>query len=147
MPKSISQPLTPTLSIAQAIEDITRIGLTAMAKGALIRPLTAASLLIVPSFVTNIWQLLSGPPFAALIRWLWPMDGDLHRRLCRVGLVGGLWPPSSLASRDRPYRLPLAAHPTTAPPDTPSWSPRPACGPAKPACSSPPPRPLCKPMA
>jgi uncharacterized membrane protein YfcA len=36
-------------------------------------PVTAASLLIVPSFVTNVWQLLAGPSFAALIARLWLM--------------------------------------------------------------------------
>lgn len=41
--------------------------------GALISPLLAASLLIVPSFVTNLWQLLAGPAIGLLIRRLWPM--------------------------------------------------------------------------
>src|SRR3546814_274345 len=36
-------------------------------------PLAAASLLIVPSFVTNVWQLLAGPSFGVLARRLWPM--------------------------------------------------------------------------
>src|SRR5262249_43964322 len=30
-------------------------------------------LLLVPSFVTNIWQLLSGPAFGRISRRLWPM--------------------------------------------------------------------------
>ncbi|UFS63856.1 sulfite exporter TauE/SafE family protein [Paracoccus denitrificans] len=41
--------------------------------GALLSPLTAASLLIVPSMVTNLWQLLAGPRIGALARRLWPM--------------------------------------------------------------------------
>ena len=41
--------------------------------GALVSPLAAASLLIVPSFVTNVWQLLAGPNFVPLLRRLWPM--------------------------------------------------------------------------
>ncbi len=30
-------------------------------------------MLIVPSFVTNVWQLLTGPSFAALVKRLWLM--------------------------------------------------------------------------
>jgi hypothetical protein len=41
--------------------------------GALLSPLTAASLLIVPSMVTNLWQLLAGPRIRVLARRLWPM--------------------------------------------------------------------------
>lgn len=41
--------------------------------GALLSPLAAASLLIVPSMVTNLWQLLAGPRIGALARRLWPM--------------------------------------------------------------------------
>jgi uncharacterized membrane protein YfcA len=41
--------------------------------GSLISPLTAATLLIVPSFVTNVWQLFAGPSFGTLLRRLWPM--------------------------------------------------------------------------
>ncbi len=33
----------------------------------------AAALLIVPSFFTNIWQLVAGPDFSGLLRRLWPM--------------------------------------------------------------------------
>jgi hypothetical protein len=31
-------------------------------------PVVAAALLIVPSFVTNVWQLASGPSFSALVK-------------------------------------------------------------------------------
>lgn len=41
--------------------------------GSLLSPLAAAALLIVPSFVTNGWQLFAGPRFGALLRRLWPM--------------------------------------------------------------------------
>jgi uncharacterized membrane protein YfcA len=36
-------------------------------------PSEAASLLIVPSFITNVWQLLAGPRCVPLARRLWPM--------------------------------------------------------------------------
>jgi uncharacterized membrane protein YfcA len=41
--------------------------------GTIMPPVTAASLLIVPSFVTNIWQLFAGPSFGAILRRLWLM--------------------------------------------------------------------------
>src|SRR5690606_22406581 len=36
-------------------------------------PVIAAGLLILPSFITNIWQLLAGPDFRAIVKRLWPM--------------------------------------------------------------------------
>jgi hypothetical protein len=46
-------------------------------------PVTAASLLVIPSFVTNFWQLFAGPNFIALMSGLWLMmlgNSDWHRR-------------------------------------------------------------------
>jgi hypothetical protein len=65
-----------TFFLAGAIKGVAGMGLPTVAMGvlgALISPLAAASLLIVPSFVTNIWQLLAGPSVVPLIRRLWPM--------------------------------------------------------------------------
>ncbi len=65
-----------TFFLAGMVKGITGMGLPTVAMGvlgALMTPVTAAALLIVPSFVTNVWQLLSGPSFTALIRRLWPM--------------------------------------------------------------------------
>jgi uncharacterized membrane protein YfcA len=36
-------------------------------------PAEAAALLLLPSLVTNVWQLLAGPRFGAILRRLWPM--------------------------------------------------------------------------
>jgi uncharacterized membrane protein YfcA len=61
---------------AGLVKGVTGMGLPTVAMGvlgALISPLAAASLLIVPSFVTNVWQLLAGPQFASLMRRLWLM--------------------------------------------------------------------------
>ncbi len=60
-----------TFFVAGAVKGVTGMGLPTVAMGvlgALISPLSAASLLIVPSFVTNVWQLLAGPSFGALAR-------------------------------------------------------------------------------
>ena len=65
-----------TFFVAGLVKGVTGMGLPTVAMGvlgALISPLAAASLLIVPSFVTNIWQLLAGPNLGSLVRRLWPM--------------------------------------------------------------------------
>jgi uncharacterized membrane protein YfcA len=65
-----------TFFLAGIVKGVTGMGLPTVAMGvlgAIMPPVTAAALLIVPSFVTNVWQLASGPSFAALIRRLWPM--------------------------------------------------------------------------
>jgi uncharacterized membrane protein YfcA len=65
-----------TFFLAGAVKGITGMGLPTVAMGvlgALMTPVAAAALLIVPSLVTNVWQLLSGPSFTALARRLWPM--------------------------------------------------------------------------
>jgi hypothetical protein len=52
------------------------MGLPTVAMGLLalaLPPAEAATILVVPSLVTNVWQLLAGPRFAALARRLWPM--------------------------------------------------------------------------
>lgn len=62
--------------IAGLVKGVTGMGLPPVAMGvlgALVSPLTAASLLILPSFVTNIWQLFAGPSVAQLTGRLWPM--------------------------------------------------------------------------
>jgi uncharacterized membrane protein YfcA len=61
---------------AGIVKGVTGMGLPTVAMGvvgSLISPLTAATLLIVPSFVTNVWQLFAGPSFGTLLRRLWPM--------------------------------------------------------------------------
>ena len=65
-----------TFFAAGIIKGVTGMGLPTVAMGvlgALISPISAASLLIVPSFVTNVWQLVAGPSLGALVRRLWPM--------------------------------------------------------------------------
>ncbi|MFD2251682.1 hypothetical protein FHS82_002512 [Pseudochelatococcus lubricantis] len=65
-----------TFFAAGIVKGVTGMGLPTVAMGvlgALVSPLAAASLLIVPSFVTNVWQLAAGPSFGPLARRLWPM--------------------------------------------------------------------------
>lgn len=62
--------LAATFLVAGMVKGITGMGLPTVAMGvlgALISPLAAAGLLLVPSFVTNIWQLLSGANLSAIV--------------------------------------------------------------------------------
>jgi uncharacterized protein len=75
--------------LAGIVKGVTGMGLPTVAMGvlgAVMPPVTAASLLIVPSFVTNIWQLFTGPSFVALVSRLWLMMLGIV-----VGTVAGSW--------------------------------------------------------
>lgn len=68
--------ITLTFLIAGAVKGVTGMGLPTVAMGvlgALMLAAEAASLLILPSFITNVWQLLAGPRLGALVRRLWLM--------------------------------------------------------------------------
>jgi uncharacterized protein len=65
-----------TFVLAGIVKGVAGMGLPTIAMGVLgafMPPVAAASLLIVPSFVTNVWQLVAGPNFSALIARLWTM--------------------------------------------------------------------------
>lgn len=65
-----------TFLLAGLVKGVIGMGLPTVAMGLLalaLRPAEAAAILVVPSLVTNVWQILSGPAFAALARRLWPM--------------------------------------------------------------------------
>lgn len=79
-----------TFFLAGMVKGVTGMGLPTVAMGVLgtlLSPVTAAALLVVPSLVTNVWQLLAGPNFAALTRRLWPM---------MVAVVAGTVPGATL---------------------------------------------------
>jgi len=79
-----------TFFVAGTVKGVTGMGLPTVAMGvlgALISPLVAASLLIVPSFVTNVWQLLAGPAFCSISRRLWPM----MLAICAGTMLGAAW--------------------------------------------------------
>jgi hypothetical protein len=71
------------------IKGIVGLGLPVLAVGLLslvMLPAQAAALLTVPSMVTNIWQLASGPHLPALTKRLWPL---LLTSL--LAALAGLW--------------------------------------------------------
>jgi uncharacterized membrane protein YfcA len=76
-----------TFLLAGLVKGVIGMGLPTVAMGLLalvLPPAEAAALLVVPSLVTNVWQLLAGPRFGALARRLWPMMAGVL-----VGTVAG----------------------------------------------------------
>ncbi|MFT8372253.1 MAG: sulfite exporter TauE/SafE family protein, partial [Acetobacter sp.] len=73
---SLIAAVVATFFAAGVVKGVTGMGLPTVAMGvlgSLLSPLIAAALLLVPSFVTNVWQLLAGRRFGMLIRRLWTM--------------------------------------------------------------------------
>lgn len=121
-----------TFFVAGMVKGVTGMGLPTVAMGvlgALISPLAAAGLLIVPSFVTNVWQLLAGPAVGPLLRRLWPMmlaifagtslgaawlaHGDTSATTAALGLALVAYAAFSLFARQ--IRVPARAEPVLSP--------------------------------
>lgn len=65
-----------TFMVAGLVKGVIGMGLPTVAMallGSVIAPVSAAALLVVPSIVTNVWQLLTGPALGRLLRRLWPL--------------------------------------------------------------------------
>ena len=68
--------LIATFLLAGSVKGATGMGLPTVAMallGSVMPPAQAASLLLLPSLVTNVWQLLTGGALRALLRRLWPL--------------------------------------------------------------------------
>ena len=98
--------------LAGLVKGTIGLGLPTIAMGLLVLampPVEAAAVLILPSLVTNVWQMLAGPRLAQTLRRLWPM---------MVGICGGtfagvgLMPRGPIAPVMRPWasELPLIAY-------------------------------------
>ena len=62
--------------LAGFVKGVIGLGLPTISMGLLavvMPPVEAAAILIVPSLVTNVWQMLAGPRLGAVARRLWPM--------------------------------------------------------------------------
>jgi uncharacterized protein len=71
--------------LAGTVKGVIGLGLPTVSIGILtlvLSPAEAAAVLIVPSFATNIWQMLHGPHFAALVKRLWTL---------LAGVLAGVW--------------------------------------------------------
>lgn len=61
--------------LAGAVKGVVGLGLPTVAMGLLslrMPPAEAAAILLLPSFITNVWQLAEGPRLGNLVRRLWP---------------------------------------------------------------------------
>ncbi len=68
--------LFATFLCAGVVKGVTGMGLPTVAMGvlgAVMSPLAAAAMLVIPSFVTNAWQMLGGQDTARLLRRFWAM--------------------------------------------------------------------------
>jgi uncharacterized membrane protein YfcA len=88
--------------LAGFVKGLIGMGLPTVAMGfltLLMPPAEAAAVLILPSFLTNVWQLAAGPRIVRLVRRLWPMLAA-----CAVATVataryfGAVSSPGSLAA-------------------------------------------------
>jgi len=64
-------------TLAGVIKGVLGLGLPTISMGLLavvLSPVEAATLLILPSLVTNVWQMLDGPHLGSLLRRLWPLN-------------------------------------------------------------------------
>lgn len=71
--------------LAGFVKGVIGLGLPTVSMGLLVLAMTparAAALLVVPSLVTNVWQMAPGPSVWPLLRRLWPM---------MVGIGAGTW--------------------------------------------------------
>ncbi|MFT4277074.1 MAG: sulfite exporter TauE/SafE family protein [Rhodopseudomonas sp.] len=121
-----------TFFVAGLVKGVTGMGLPTVAMGvlgALISPIAAAGLLLVPSLVTNVWQLLAGPRLGTLLRRLWPMmatvvvgtllgstwiaSGDTRVTTAMLGIALIVY--ASITLLARPLRIPPRAEPWLSP--------------------------------
>ena len=85
--------ITLTFLLAGLVKGVIGLGLPTVAMGLLaaaMPPAQAAAMLLVPSAVTNLWQLLAGPRFLPLLRRLWGMMlGIAVGTIACSGLIAG----------------------------------------------------------
>lgn len=104
---------------AGLVKGVTGMGLPTVAMGLLgllMPPQAAAALLVLPSLLTNLWQLLAGPALAQIVRRLWLMMtgiiiGTLAGSSLLIGLnprwsaLLGMWLGQRIRSRLSPQRF------------------------------------------
>jgi uncharacterized membrane protein YfcA len=87
--------ITATFVLAGLVKGVIGLGLPTVAMGLLgvfMPPVQAAVLLLLPSLLTNLWQMLPSASLGACLRRCWPM---------LLGVVAGtLWAPISIVSLD-----------------------------------------------
>jgi hypothetical protein len=72
--------IAAAFSLAGLVKGVTGLGLPTVGMGLLglaMPPAQAAALLVVPAFITNVWQMISGPGLGRLARRLWLMQSGI----------------------------------------------------------------------
>jgi uncharacterized protein len=87
-----------TFVVAGFVKGVTGMGLPTVAMGVLgtlMPPAQAAAMLLLPSFVTNVWQLFAGPGVRMLVKRLWlMMAGIVAGTVGAASFIaggGGVW--------------------------------------------------------
>ncbi|MDB5974674.1 MAG: hypothetical protein JWR07_1434 [Nevskia sp.] len=83
--------------IAGLVKGVTGMGLPTVAMSLLVlvlKPVEAAALLVVPSLLTNVWQLMAGSPVYPIWQRFWPMMAGI----CAGTLIGSAILPISVAA-------------------------------------------------
>lgn len=68
--------IAAVFALAGVIKGVIGLGLPTVSMGLLaivMTPLQAAAILVLPSFLTNVWQTVAGPGLGPIVRRLWPM--------------------------------------------------------------------------
>jgi uncharacterized protein len=63
-------------ALAGFVKGVVGLGLPTLSMGILVvvmRPVDAAAILLLPSLVTNVWQMVAGPSLGSVAKRLWPM--------------------------------------------------------------------------
>jgi uncharacterized protein len=76
MPSGTLIYILAVFALAGTVKGVIGLGLPTISMGLLaivLSPVEAAAILILPSFVTNVWQMLAGPRGSNVYKRLWPM--------------------------------------------------------------------------
>src|SRR5690348_11713404 len=86
-----------TFVLAGLVKGMVGLGLPTVAialLGLAMSPAKAASLLVIPSLLTNLWQSAIGPALGPLLRRLWPMLATIF-----IGVWVGTWAGAGIATQ------------------------------------------------
>lgn len=88
--------IAAVFGVAGIVKGVIGFGLPTISMGvlgALIAPDVAAAILIIPTFLTNVWQSFVGPHVKAVLRRFWPMlAGVFIGTLATAGVITGADP-------------------------------------------------------
>jgi uncharacterized membrane protein YfcA len=68
--------IAAVFALAGFVKGLIGLGLPTISMGLLavvMPPAEATAILLIPSYLTNVWQMVSGPSLARVFRRLWPM--------------------------------------------------------------------------